>query len=340
MIRSLAGGIAACIVTLAAGPSLGQSIPCGVPYTVRPGDTLQRIATRAYGPDASFRDLMAANRDAFIRGDPSMIAVGQVLAIPCRDEAQTAVEPATSPPGAGSGTAPEADLALIAVATTLEGVIDETLPAALARSGLTAAPARAPVGDPLEIVGALRDTASPAIGTGVPKPPCERTELLSAGAQALCRDLAWSAPFGETVLATFTLAKTGLLTRDTALQGRRLCIPSGVPDALLEGRGLTAPDTEVRNADTAAGCLTLLRVGEVDAALIPAAAADAALAALPPGEPVIEQFALAQLVTLHAVALHDDPAALGALAELDRAVGAMVADGSWFDLLRVSASGN
>lgn len=340
MIRSLAGGIAACIVTIAAAPSLAQSIPCGVPYTVRPGDTLQRIANRAYGPDASFRDLMAANRDAFMRGDPSLIAVGQVLAIPCRDAAETAQQPAAETDGGGGAAATKPDLVLVAVATTLEGVIDETLPAALARSGLTAAPARTPVGDPLEILGALRDAVSPAIGTGVPKPPCERMASLSADAQALCRDLAWSAPFGETVLATFTLAKTGLVTRDTALKGRRLCIPAGVPAALLEGRDLIPPDAELREADSAAGCLTLLRVGEVDAALIPAAAADAALAALPPGEPVVEQFALAQLITLHAVGLRDDPAALAALAQLDAAVGAMVADGSWFDLLRVSASGN
>jgi len=75
-------------------PSTAQSnsIPCGTPYSVSPGDTLSIISTRAYGVSA-FEIIYDANRDA-IGDNPNLLFVGQRLNVPCRGDAPTArVEP-------------------------------------------------------------------------------------------------------------------------------------------------------------------------------------------------------------------------------------------------------
>lgn len=94
MVRSV------CIAAILSGTAAvaqAQAIQCGEPYVVRRGDTLQRIAERAYGPEASFRQLIAPNRDRFVRGDPSLIEIGDVLTIPCLGEAATEPEPPATP---------------------------------------------------------------------------------------------------------------------------------------------------------------------------------------------------------------------------------------------------
>jgi len=52
----------------------------GTDYTVRRGDTLARLAARAYGDPAAWPRLLAANSDQL--ADPDAIFPGQVLHIP------------------------------------------------------------------------------------------------------------------------------------------------------------------------------------------------------------------------------------------------------------------
>jgi polar amino acid transport system substrate-binding protein len=80
MRRALVTAFAA----LLADGAAAQQIPCGGFHAVRQGDTLQRIAVRAYGPEASWRTLWAANRDR-LGGDPSLIEIGDLIFIPCLD---------------------------------------------------------------------------------------------------------------------------------------------------------------------------------------------------------------------------------------------------------------
>ncbi|WP_161470933.1 DUF3300 domain-containing protein [Tropicimonas marinistellae] len=60
------------------------TIPCGVPYVVESGDTLSRIAERAYGDPQLFGFLADANWDA-LGGNIESISVGNSLDIPCVD---------------------------------------------------------------------------------------------------------------------------------------------------------------------------------------------------------------------------------------------------------------
>ncbi|HWL57770.1 MAG TPA: DUF3300 domain-containing protein [Paracoccus sp. (in: a-proteobacteria)] len=82
MRRGLAAGL---IVAATAPPLLAQdSLPCGSPHTVTSGETLSRLAARAYGNPDRYDLILDANR-ATLNGTPENLAVGMVLNIPCAD---------------------------------------------------------------------------------------------------------------------------------------------------------------------------------------------------------------------------------------------------------------
>lgn len=88
----------------ASAPATAQSLACGGTYTIQRGDTLQKVTRMAYGEGLSFNFLYRANRDV-VGPNPSLIEVGMVLQIPCRD-GQTAGAAAPAPaPTAASSTA-------------------------------------------------------------------------------------------------------------------------------------------------------------------------------------------------------------------------------------------
>ncbi len=91
---------------LSAEPAAAQAIPCGEPYAVRRGDTMMRIARRAYGGDAGLRVLLDANADLFARRDPSLIEVGELLTVPCPGEEAAAAPQEPPEPAAIAETAP------------------------------------------------------------------------------------------------------------------------------------------------------------------------------------------------------------------------------------------
>ncbi len=68
--------------------------PAARTYTVEPGDSLIRIATKVYGRDHAdeYKRIYAANRDRI--SDEHTVVVGQTLAIPPLDEAASTARPA------------------------------------------------------------------------------------------------------------------------------------------------------------------------------------------------------------------------------------------------------
>lgn len=316
------------LMAIGADAAYAQAIPCGEPYTVQRGDTLQRIAVRAYGPDATWRDLIDANRAAFRNGDPSRIEIGQRIVVPCRETRDAAASP--EPPAEAR---PESVGAAVAVDRPSPLVVLGTPPMEPAWTLLHAALSRARVMPPSPVGGgAPADTVAEALGAagaGALAAPLPRPDCASGEVAELCTALVWSAPLAETVVATFTRAEQGPVTLDAALAGRRVCTVAAIPAAVLTARGPGGDGLLLETAPDAEACLVRLRAGAVDAAILPAAEADDVLAALAPGTAVVEQFALSQLVTLHAVALPSDDSAVAMLARLDAALAEMRDDGSW-----------
>ena len=60
-------------------------IPCGAVYVIQRGDTLHRVAVRAYGPEATYRDLWDVNREQLGTRNPSLIEIGTEIFVPCLD---------------------------------------------------------------------------------------------------------------------------------------------------------------------------------------------------------------------------------------------------------------
>ncbi|SEA44332.1 LysM peptidoglycan-binding domain-containing protein [Rubrimonas cliftonensis] len=82
LLAALAAGA---LAAAAAGGAAAQELPCGETYVIQRGDTLQRVARRAYGPGASYIPLWRFNRGRVATRDPSLIEIGDVIAIPCLD---------------------------------------------------------------------------------------------------------------------------------------------------------------------------------------------------------------------------------------------------------------
>lgn len=323
---------AALVLMAAASAAQAQALmTCGEPYVVRRGDTLQRIAVRAYGPEASFRDLLAPNADLFARVDPSLIEPGMVLSVPCRD---AGAAPAPAPVGATAAEEapvvpppPPAAAAILAAppAARLDAPAAAPQAAPAAPRLLRIAAASAPAGDPAlpramarealaRLGGALRVDAiedraahlGPLLGEGLYaaslpwlKPDCGAPDP-DAEAALLCAEALWSAPLAEVAVST--------LTRERPGGGSGLCAQVGL--APLAGAGARL------EADPAA-CIAALAAGEVATALVESRAADRAIAALGVAGALREDMAAFRVVTLHAVALAGSADGAAALAALD-----------------------
>ncbi|MBS9405676.1 transporter substrate-binding domain-containing protein [Halomonas sp. TRM85114] len=67
--------------------SHAQSIECGSTYTIREGDTLGRISSRAYGTSQRWSLIFYSNRSA-LGDNPSLIQSGTAISIPCLNLAE------------------------------------------------------------------------------------------------------------------------------------------------------------------------------------------------------------------------------------------------------------
>ena len=72
-------------------PHASAQISCGTTYTIAPGDSLNAIAEKVYGPGFGDR-LFDANRPT-IGDNPNLIKVGSVLQLPCFGQVQTQAQP-------------------------------------------------------------------------------------------------------------------------------------------------------------------------------------------------------------------------------------------------------
>lgn len=85
------------------------TVTCDVPYLVQPGDTLSRIAQRAYGISGLYDRLIDANSD-LLRGNADLLAVGMEIAIPCLDAAGDLAEADMATAVAAEGPLSSAEL--------------------------------------------------------------------------------------------------------------------------------------------------------------------------------------------------------------------------------------
>jgi polar amino acid transport system substrate-binding protein len=346
-------GLAAALAfALSAGAAAAQQsttpIPCGTLYAIQRGDTLHRIAVRAYGPDATYRSLWLHNRARLGRGDPSQIEVGQVIEVPCLgpDGAPSPVAAATDPqptePGAATSATPmvegSAGAAKQASATTTPPRMAEVGPTAVdidvsQASGIVARLAIAAL--QLELApGAFRlapEAGAPnAVRVGLVRPDCA-----AAKAQATCDGLIWSDPIAEAVAVWHGRRAPPVVARAADLAGLRLCRAAGAPETLIVAAGLRVSRVEARAVD----CLRAVADAQADVSLSPAGEADAAMADAELAAALRELVPLTSVYDLRAAAPADDPRAAGAIEAMNAGLRRLRDSGTWFAALDAALAG-
>jgi len=349
----------AVLLAAIAGPSsdaVAQArIACGSFYRVAPGDTLHRIATRAYG-SGNYQAIFAANRD--ILPDTSRIEIGDDLLIPCLDgsgpktrrealalgigagESAGSPAPDTSsaairPADGGIGFLTGSDFAPFAHRALPEGgMITELVRLAIAR----AAPEREVnvtfVDDWSAHLGLL-DQGTYDLGFPWYRPDCSKAERLSASMRRRCDGFEFSAPLFEVAIGYYVRAGDPLAgaTAYDQLFGRKLCRPAGYFTFDLDQEDLSEPNLTRIIAPTAADCFTWLMRGEVDVVTLNRSLATAGISRLGLDRRVAEIPALASVQTLHVVAPKGDPEGRADLDLVNQGLADLEASGRWFEVV-------
>ena len=334
-------------------------IACGSLYRVASGDTLHKIATRAYG-SGDYQAIFAANRD--ILPDISRIAVGDDLLIPCLDgtgpktrrealalgtgtgavtgtgggtPAPEASAAAIRPAGGGIGVLTGSDFAPFAHRALPEGgMITELVRLAIAR----AAPER-------EVDVTFVDDWSTHLGLlgqgaydlGFPwyRPDCSKADRLSASMRQRCAGFAFSEPLFEVAIGYYVRAGDPLAgaTAYDRLFGRKLCRPAGYFTFDLDQEDLREPNATLIIPPTAADCLTWLMRGEVDVVTLNKSLATAEISKLGLDGRVAAIPALASAQTLHVVAPKGDAEGRAYLDLVNQGLADLQASGRWFEVV-------
>jgi len=340
-----------------AGPSPDAAaqtrIACGSFYRVAPGDTLHRIATRAYGK-GNYQAIFEANRD--VLPDISLIAVGDELLIPCLDGTgpKTRREALALGTGTGGGTpAPEAsatailpagggigfltgsDFAPFAHRALPEGgMITELVRLAIARAAPEREVSVTFVNDWSAHLGLL-DQGAYDLGFPWYRPDCSKADRLSASMRQRCTGFEFSDPLFEVAIGYYVRAGDALTgaTAYDQLFGRKLCRPAGYFTFDLDQEDLREPNATRIIPPTAADCFTWLMRGEVDVVTLDKSLATAEISKLGLDRRVAEIPALASAQTLHVVAPKGDAEGRAYLDLVNQGLADLQASGRWFEVV-------
>jgi polar amino acid transport system substrate-binding protein len=156
------------LVLLTCTTSEAGEIPCGAEHVVQPGETLSRIALKAYGDRFKWPAIVSANEKRLASGR-SLIAPGQKLLIPCIKDAAEIETQAAEP-----------------VLTPAEVLPDDTTvdaPSAVDIVGSTDLPEEAPRDAATEVATLPKSLAPsvPAASTKMAVEPLTRIGLLTPG---------------------------------------------------------------------------------------------------------------------------------------------------------------
>ncbi|MGF1659043.1 MAG: LysM peptidoglycan-binding domain-containing protein [Rubrimonas sp.] len=295
----LGAALAACAAGLAPSGAAAQEVACGVPHVIAPGETLHRIAVRAYGADGNFRTLFTANRARLGWRDPSQIEIGQVIAIPCPEGAPQPPLALLAAPRATGGADPDlaAEIAIAALAETRRGEDSVALTV---------------LGPREAHLGGLLGPDLHRLSLPWPRPDCAAAATDHADPQTarLCSEFLWSRP----LRARFDVA--------VAREG--------------DAPGPEAPTCRAEDREQARACLDALRTGAAELAAMEAALLDAFAAEPGALDGLAELPGLTRETMLHAIAPIASPTAAADIARLDAGLAALEASGAAL-ALRLSA---
>ena len=331
MIFSRAFGMGLLAAFLAA-PSLAtaQQIECDTFYTTVRGDTLSRIAERAYGNPREYQRIFSVNPRR-IRS-VNRIDIGVSLFIPCADSADAA--PQLQPIASGTS-----GRFRILTGTNYEPYVGRDLPNGGFSTELVERAMQhndQPADYRIDVIGDWSAHLSPllengAYDIGYPwfKPDCSERDRLGEASRWRCDNLLFSDPLHEIVVTAYGPASAPLLENPAAARGLTICRPSGFFTHDLEAMGLNDSSIDRVAPDTARQCFEMLRDGTVDLVSVNADTADQLISELGLQSQVREQSALSTIQTLRVVGMRTNPQTRILLRRINIGLQALQSDGTF-----------
>ncbi len=345
-----------------------QSLACGGEYTIKRGDTLQKVTRMAYGEGLSWGFIYNANK-AVVGSNPSLIEVGMKIKVPCRTvqtpAATQAEVPAAAPATTAASTTATANSERAPTSSTAALVVNDGRSPLLR---LVTASNYAPFHDQNDANGGmLTEMTAEALATVMPtdefrvdfindwsshleplisdrsydlalswfKPNCSVIDKLGEGSRFRCERLVFSDPLFEQIVSYFTRSgETSVPSTHADLFGRTVCRPSGYSIFMLEERDLVEPNITMVTPPNPTDCMEMLIEGTADVVVVASTVADDAIATLNISEQVEEQAQLASVITLHAVTSVNNPRKEQQMALLNQGIQNIRESGKWFEIVQ------
>ncbi|PVY76431.1 amino acid ABC transporter substrate-binding protein (PAAT family) [Tamilnaduibacter salinus] len=258
-------GVLVCLILLFP-PAAWADIPCDQAYRVQPGDTLSRIAGRAYG-DVRKWTVIYNNNIRTIGTNPHLIHIGTRLHIGCLNAA------ATSAPTPGWQAAEGKSIKVLTGGnyqpfTGKElpngGLVTDVVNSALNNTPGVTSFGVAWVDDWSRHLDPLLSNRTYDLGFPWLKPDCRQTPD-----NTRCRHFLFSDPMFEMLVLLFVDRSGGFVFQDESdIHGKTLCRPDGYYTHDLEKNGrlwLTNNRVVLKQPDSVDACFRMLTTGSVDA---------------------------------------------------------------------------
>lgn len=351
-----------------------QSISCGSTYTVKRGDTLQRITRLAYGPSLSYSYLYNANRGV-IGANPSLIEVGMTLTVPCRDGQQAAAQPApaqttaTQPASTvtGEAAAPASQPAQGAQVVNVSTAAVDAMPSRRPFRIITGTDWAPFTDHTQEQGGMMTDVMRTALARVLAendyqidvvkdwsahlepllsdvaydfsiawfKPNCSVLPKLGENSRLRCEKHAWSDPLFEMLTGYFVRTNDPNKPQSHAdVMGKTVCRPEAYATYMLEEYDLVEPAIRLFRPVRWEECFQALVDGQVDIVLVSTTVADDMIAQMNIGSQVEEVPQLAYVTTMHAVTSINNPRKEEQLAVINAGLKEIREDGTWFEIVQ------
>ncbi|MFK7861608.1 MAG: tail protein X [Granulosicoccus sp.] len=311
-----------------------QSVVCDSIYMVQRGDSLTKIALRAYGRIEAYQAIFDYNPG--IVTNPNVLPAGVGVYIPCID-GELANSPADKLPSLPQTTSGNLK---ILTGSEYPPYVDKGLPnggfsvelveRALLQNG-GAADYR------LDVINDWEAHLKPLLSDGAYQlafpwfqPDCTARDSLGESSIWRCDNLRFSEPLHEVVVSFYSrpdIANSIATAKD--MQGLRICRPRGYFTHDLEAMGLV-PENYVRvAAANPTDCFEQLMQGEVDIVTVNADTTDKILTNLDIHDQASELLDFANIQTLHVVAMKTDPQARVNLLRLNQGLRALKRSGDY-----------
>lgn len=292
--RACATLVALVLSAVACAVTEAGEIPCGKEHTVQPGETLSRLAQRAYGNRLKWPAIASANEERLSRGQ-TLVAPGQQLLIPCIDGVAGTHGQAAEPVPTSSDVVPAASAATLSPAVavvepmTQIGLLtadnfvpfsDRALPngglmTELLERALQASTRMAELPRQLHWISD-RSSHDQLLGRAVgfdvgfpwERPDCDYADQLGSAARKMCQRFLFTKPFVEEIGRLFVLSSSDFtFVDDVEILGRRICATTNTQIEGLEanGRHWVSDEKIVLFRAGQPECFRMLQAKEVDA---------------------------------------------------------------------------